>query len=122
MHKVYIKTDDAGRVLAINSDAFLPSTEGWVQIDEGHGDRYHHAQGNYLPRPLTDERGVCRYQLADGVLTERSTEDMDAEYTPPQAKPSAEERITALEEENAHLKETLEILLSGATEEETADG
>lgn len=116
MYKVYVKTDDAGRVLAINSDAFLPSTDGWTLIDEGHGDKYHHAQGNYFAHPITDERGVSRYKLVNGKPAERTQEEMDADYTPPVPVPTAEERITALEQENANLKEALDLLLSGVTE------
>lgn len=97
MHKVYVKTDDAGRVLAVNSDAFLPSVEGWTLIDAGHGDRYHHAQNNYLPNPIMNERGVYRYKLVNGKPVERSTEEMDADYTPPVSHPSADERLAALE-------------------------
>ena len=37
-------------------------------------------------------------------------------------KPTMEDRLAALEQENAYLKETLEILLSGATEEVSDDG
>lgn len=33
-------------------------------------------------------------------------------------KPTTEDRLAALEEENKHLKEALDLLLSGATEEE----
>lgn len=68
-HKTYavlVRTDEQGRIIAINSSAFVADAEGWVQIDEGDGDRYHHAQGNYLPMPLMDDRGVYRYKLADG--------------------------------------------------------
>ena len=43
---VYIRVDSSNRVLEINSSAFLANTTGWTQIDEGWGDRYHHAQGN----------------------------------------------------------------------------
>ena len=116
MHKVYIKTDDVGRVLAINSDAFLPDLIGWTQIDEGHGDKYHHAQNNYLPMPIMDERGINRYKLVDGKPVERTQEEMDADYVEPEPVPTAEERITALEQENANLKEALDLLLSGVTE------
>ena len=48
--KVLVQIDDAGRVTAINSDAFV-SGDGWTQIDEGEGDRYRHAQNNYLLKP-----------------------------------------------------------------------
>lgn len=80
----YIRVDDAGRVVDINSSAFLADTEGWVQIDSGHGDRYHHAQGNYLPEPLMDERGVYRYRLADGAVVERTPEEMDGDWVEPE--------------------------------------
>lgn len=81
---VYIRVDDAGRVVNINSSAFLQSPAGWVEIDRGHGDRFHHAQGNYLPGPLMDERGVYRYKLADGAVVERAAEDMDADWVAPE--------------------------------------
>ena len=94
---VYVKTDETGRIITINSDAFLPDTDGWVKIDEGYGDRYHHAQGNYLPGPLMDERGILRYKLEDGKPVERTQEEMDADYTPPVPAPTAEERMTEIE-------------------------
>ena len=56
-YKVLVRVDDAGRVVAINSSAFVQDASGWAEIDSGFGDRYHHAQGNYLPFPLMDERG-----------------------------------------------------------------
>lgn len=101
MYKVYVKTDNAGRVLAINSDAFIPSLDGWTQIDEGIGDKYHHAQGNYLPMSIQDERGLYRYKLVDGVPEERTQEEMDADYVPPTPPSSESERITALEQQLA---------------------
>lgn len=93
---VYVRTDDAGRITAVNSSAFLPDVTGWVQIDSGYGDKYHHAQGNYLPWPLYDDCGICRYKLSDGEVQERTREEMDADYTPPEEKPTTEERVDAL--------------------------
>ena len=94
---VYVRTDDEGRITAINSSAFLADTTDWVQIDSGYGDRYHHAQGNYLPGPLYDDRGVCRYKLVNGEVQERTAEEMDAVYVPPEEKPTTEQRVDALE-------------------------
>ena len=51
---VYIKPDDAQRITAVNSSAFLTDLTGWVEIDRGFGDRYHHAQGNYFPDTIMD--------------------------------------------------------------------
>ena len=94
---VYVRTDDAGRITAINSSAFLPDANGWVRIDNGYGDKYHHAQGNYFDKPLYDERGICRYKLVDGKPVERTQEEMDADYTPTEIKPTTEQRVDALE-------------------------
>lgn len=94
--KVLVQTDDAGRVTAINSNAFV-SGDGWTQIDEGEGDRYRHAQNNYLLKPLTDERGVYRYKLVDGLVAQRTQAEMDADFDArPAPEPTAEEKERTL--------------------------
>ena len=94
--KVLVQTDDAGRVTAINSDAFV-SGDGWMQIDEGEGDRYRHAQNNYLLKPLTDERGVYRYKLVDGLVVQRTQAEMDADYAArPAPEPTEDEKERTL--------------------------
>ena len=94
--KVLVQTDDAGRVTAINSDAFV-NGDGWTQIDEGEGDRYRHAQNNYLLKPLTDERGVYRYKLVDGLVAQRTQTEMDADFDArPAPEPTAEEKERTL--------------------------
>ena len=95
--KVLVQIDDAGRVTAINSDAFV-SGDGWTQIDEGEGDRYRHAQNNYLLKPLTDERGVYRYKLVDGLVAQRTQAEMDADFDALPAPPlTTEERVNNVE-------------------------
>ena len=79
-YKVYIKINAENIVTAIDSSAFLADTEWWIEIDEGTGDRYHHAQGNYLPLGVTDNSGLYNYKYIDGVLSERSAEEKQAEY------------------------------------------
>lgn len=96
-HIVYVKLDDANRITAVNSSAFLRDVTGWTEIDRGYGDRYHHAQGNYFDKPIMDERGIYRYKLEDSKPVERTAEEMDADYVPPVHQPSDKERITALE-------------------------
>lgn len=96
---VYIKPDDANRITAVNSGAFLRDVTGWTEIDSGYGDRYHHAQGNYFEKPIMDERGIYRYKMVDGKPVERTQEEMDADYAARPAHPlSDKERIAALEE------------------------
>lgn len=90
---VYARADAQGRIAAVNSDAFLTDTTGWTAVDSGTGDRYHHAQGNYMPGPLRDDRGICRYRLADGKPVERTAEEMDADWA---ARPSTEATDTEL--------------------------
>lgn len=94
---VYVKPDSENRIIAINSSTFLTDLTGWVEIDRGFGDRYHHAQGNYFPMPIYDERGICRYKLANGVPVERTQAEMDEDYIPPVPQPDPTERIAALE-------------------------
>lgn len=64
---VYVKTDGQGNIVAVNSDAFMSNTEGWAKIDEGVGDRYHHAQNLYFEGGLYDDEGAPRYRLANGA-------------------------------------------------------
>lgn len=97
VYGVYVQTDAENRIISINSDDFLPSLDGWVKIDEGYGDRYRHAQGNYFPQPIRDGRGICRYKLVDRVPEERTQEEMSADYVPPIETESVEERVADIE-------------------------
>lgn len=79
MAKVYVKTDTESVITDINSDTFLKSVEEYILIDEGVGDRFAHAQGNYLEHGLFDERGRYNYKLHDGAvvkLTEAEKEEL----------------------------------------------
>ena len=79
MYKVYVKTDDTGRIVSINSAPFLPDTAGWEQIDEGDGDKFMHAQGNYFPLSIMTIEGAYRYKLVDGKVVERTAEEIQAD-------------------------------------------
>lgn len=93
-YEVYVRTDNASRITAIHSSAFLTDTEGWTKIDEGHGEKYHHAQGNYLPGPLRNERGICRYKLIDGAPVERTQEEISADLAAlPEPEQTTEELL-----------------------------
>lgn len=106
-YDVYVKPDEAGRITAINSSAFLSDTDGWVKIDHGVSDKFHHAQGNYFPQPIMDERGIYRYKLVDGKVAERTQEEMDADYTPPEVVPTQLDRIEAQALYTALMTDTL---------------
>ena len=119
VYKVYIRRDDAERIIDVNSDAFLTETNDWTQIDEGVGDRYHHAQNNYFPKPKYDERGIPRYAyVPDGnpKWRERTQEEMDADYVAPEPATPLEDRVDAVEIKTGDLEEALDMILSGVTE------
>ncbi|MGM9669714.1 MAG: hypothetical protein ACI3VZ_08180 [Faecousia sp.] len=73
---VYAKTNSNGHITAVNSSAFLSDTAGWTEIDSGYGDKYHHAQGNYLPQPIRTMGGAYRYKLIDVKPVECTAEEI----------------------------------------------
>ena len=103
-YKVYVKVDENNNITAVNSSAFLPDTTGYIEIDEGVGDKYHHAQNHYLDKPLTDDYGRFNYRYIDGKVVEIP----ESEKPPiPLPEPTQEKRIEALEEA------LLEVVLGG---------
>ena len=83
---VCVQTDETGRITAINSSAFVDSDWG-TEIDSGYGDKYHHAQGNYLPGGLYTEDSIPRYKLQDGQAVERTEAEISADRA---ARPAPE--------------------------------
>ena len=111
-YKVLIKTNSAGSVIAITSDAFVLDFEGWIQIDEGYGDKYHHAQNYYLNHPLIDDRGIYRYKLVNGEIIERSLEEMEKDYVETPVTKNLEQRVYALENSMEGLEEGVREIIS----------
>jgi len=106
-YTVYIKADAAGRIIAVNSSAFLQDTDGWTAIDSGLGDRYHHAQGNYFDRPLYADDGTHNY-IYDGQCRLATDEEKAAERASwPAPEPTPTEK---LQKENALLKAQVNAL------------
>lgn len=100
LYQVYIQTNEFLAVTAINSSAFLPDATGWIQVDVGSGDRYHHAQGNYLEKPLMTMHGVYQYKLIDGRIVERTEAEIAADIAaipaPPPTTDEVMEELVAL--------------------------
>lgn len=116
---VYVQTDTEGRITAINSDAFLTTLTGWEKIDEGYGDKHHHAQGNYLPGPLMDVQGLFRYKLVEGAPVERTPDELAADLA---ARPTPEQSTEELLLETAADHEYRLCLMElGLTESEVID-
>ena len=66
--KVYIKVNENNEIIEINSEIFINDFNGWILIDEGFGDRYSHAQGNYLSNSLTDDDGNYNFKYINGKI------------------------------------------------------
>ena len=71
-YKVYIKVNEEGYITDISSSAFIQDVNGWTEIDEGYGDKYHHAQGNYLPTPIMTEDGEYGYKYINNEVIENA--------------------------------------------------
>lgn len=97
---VYVKLDESGHITVLHSSAFLTDLAGWTEIDRGTGDKYHHAQGNYLPGPLMTMGGAYRYKLVNGKPVECTSEEIQEqeEANKPLQTPSLDDRVTGLEE------------------------
>lgn len=98
-YTVYVRTNESNSIIELNSNEFIDDTSGWIQIDKGMGDKYHHAQGNYFDMPLYDMNRCANYKLVDGKPELRTTEEKQAEISNrPAPLPTGEDRIKALEE------------------------
>lgn len=76
---VYVKPNENGYITAVNSSEFLTDTTGWMEIDRGYGDKYHHAQGNYFPESIYTDGFAYRYKLVDGKPVECTAEEIAAQ-------------------------------------------
>ncbi len=93
---VYVKPNKNGYITGVNSSAFLTDTTGWIEIDRGSGDKYHHAQGNFFQKPIITMCGAYRYKLADGVPVECTAEEIaeqEAALIPDPVEPETEATV-----------------------------
>lgn len=95
MIKVYVKLDSNNVIKEINSSMFIDNLEGWIQIDEGTGDKYSHAQGNYLEKGLMDMQGKYNYKLTDSKVVELTEEEKAILFPILKPQPTQEEIIRA---------------------------
>lgn len=110
---VYVKINSEKYITEVNSSAFLINTAGWVDIDSGIGDRYHHAQGNYFQTPICMDGGAFRYKLEDGKVAECSAEEiaeqMKKKHIP--TEKTIEERVATLEKGVSEVKNLFYVFM-----------
>ena len=93
---VYIRIDERNRIIEVNSSAFISDLTGWIEIDRGIGDKYHHAQSHYFKKHLYEDHGIPVYKYVDDEAVERTQEEIDADIADiPPEPPTIEELINA---------------------------
>lgn len=94
-YKVYVSFQE-GYITSINSDIFLSEEEKstMAEIDQGQGDKYAHAQSQYLEKGLVDEQGRYNYKYVEGKVVEVAEEDKPT-IEEPKAVPTEQEKINA---------------------------
>lgn len=69
--KVYIKINSNNEITDINSEIFIRDLTNWIEIDSGFGDKYAHAQSQYLEKGLISEEGNYNYKYENGEIIEK---------------------------------------------------
>ena len=107
--RVYILLDEKERIVRIEGEYSLPSDlTGWVQIDEGYGDRFSLAQSHYLDGGLYTHQGVPRYKYDGGACVLRSEEEIAADRDAlPKPQPSQLDRVEAQSTYTAMMTDTM---------------
>lgn len=106
-YKVYVSLQD-GYITSINSEIFLSQEEiqTMTEIDKGEGDKYAHAQSQYLEKGLVDEYGRYNYKLADGKVIEVAEAEKPT-IKEPEQQATAQDKIEAQVMYTALMTDTL---------------
>ena len=79
-YEVYAKVNENNLITSVNSSAFLTDLTGWIKIDSGFGDKFHHAQGNYFPDGMFEmNHMIPMYKYVDGAVMKRTEEEIQAD-------------------------------------------
>lgn len=66
--KVYVKVNENKEIINVGSSIFIEDTTGWIEIDEGFGDKFAHAQSQYFDKPLINEDGGYNYKYINNKI------------------------------------------------------
>ena len=78
--KVYIQTDAEGRILRCEGGYTTPADlTGWMEIDEGCGDRYNLCQSHYFGGGLYTMDGILRYRWDGSKAILRTDAELEAD-------------------------------------------
>ena len=103
--KVYIQTDEQGRILCCEGQYTLPSDlTDWILIEEGPPcDRLNLAQSHYFDGGLYTMDGIPRYRWDGTQAVQRTEEEIEADRA---AMPVPEETPTQLDRVEAQVTYT----------------
>lgn len=106
-YKVYVSLQD-GYITSINSEIFLSQEEiqAMTEIGQGKGDKYAHAQSQYLEKGLVDEYGRHNYKYVEGKVVEVAEEDKPT-IKEPEQQATAQDKIEAQVMYTAMMTDTL---------------
>lgn len=106
-YKVYVSLQD-GYITSINSEIFLIQDEiqTMTLIDQGQGDKYAHAQSQYLEKGLVDEQGRYNYKFVAGKVVEVA-EGEKPTIEEPEQQATAQDKIEAQVMYTAMMTDTL---------------
>lgn len=106
-YKVYVSLQD-GYITSINSEIFLSQEEiqTMKEIDQGQGDKYSHAQSQYLDKELVDEYGRYNYKFVEGKVVEVAEEEKPT-IKEPEQQATAQDKIEAQVMYTAMMTDTL---------------
>lgn len=106
-YKVYVSLSN-GYITSINSDIFLSQEEiqTMAEIDKGQGDKYAHAQSQYLEKGLVDEHGRYNYKYVEGKVVEVAEEEKPT-IKEPEQQATAQDKIEAQVMYTAMMTDTL---------------
>ena len=77
---VYIKVDEQGRILRCDGGYTTPADlTGWIEIDEGTGDKYNLCQSHYFDGGLYTMDGIPRYRWDVSAAVLRTEEELEAD-------------------------------------------
>lgn len=106
--KVYILIDDNNRVIRVEGGYTTPADlTGWIEIDEGTGDKYNLCQSHYLEKGLMTEDGIYQYKYENEEVVERTQEEMDADRQAIPVVPTDAEKLEAQVLYTAMMTDTL---------------
>lgn len=107
-YKVYVSLQD-GYITSINSEIFLSEEEmsTMTEIDKGQGDKYAHAQSQYLEKGLADEQGRYNYKYVNSKVVEVAEEEKANNTKEPEQQATALDKIEAQVMYTAMMTDTL---------------